>query len=106
MRLTVVGNQMSAAEIHAGSNAARIDFRQDYPSLTYQPCEVPTEVARGVRALLDMFGLRFAALDFLVDPHERWHFVDLNPNGQFGFVLELRAPITRALADLLQGVSS
>ncbi|OKJ09130.1 ATP-grasp ribosomal peptide maturase [Kitasatospora sp. CB01950] len=104
VRLTAVGEELFAAEIHAGSEASRIDFRTDYDSLTYKVCGVPEVVADGVRSLMAAFGLRYAALDFLVDNDGIWFFVDLNPNGQFGFVPDLRKPITTALANLLEGV--
>lgn len=103
VRLTVVAGRMFAAEIRAGSEASRIDFRRDYDSLTYRACWVPDNVAHGVHILMDTFGLRYAALDFLVDHKDRWYLVDLNPNGQFGFIPELQEPITHALADLLEG---
>ncbi|CDR05898.1 RimK domain protein ATP-grasp [Streptomyces iranensis] len=102
VRLTAVGCQLFAAEIHAGSAASRLDFRADYDSLTYKPCELPKHIARGVHMLMFTFGLRYAALDFLVNPQGRWHLIEVNPNGQWGFVPDLRAPITRALADLLE----
>lgn len=103
VRLTVVGEGMFAAEVHAGSEASRLDFRRDYEALTYRVCPVPELVARGVRALMSAFHLRYAALDFLVNPDGAWHLVDLNPNGQWGFVPELRDPIASALVDLLEG---
>ncbi|WP_055550614.1 ATP-grasp ribosomal peptide maturase [Streptomyces sp. NBRC 110028] len=102
VRLTVVGPHLFAAEIHAGSAAARIDFRSDYDSLTYKPCEVPHHVAAGVYKLTYAFGLQYAAMDFLVNPQGDWTLIDLNPNGQWGFIPDLRAPITQALADLLE----
>ncbi|WP_030844308.1 ATP-grasp ribosomal peptide maturase [Streptomyces hygroscopicus] len=102
VRLTAVEHHLFAAEIHAGSDAARIDFRADYDSLTYKLCQVPEATARGVRALMDAFRLRYVALDFLVNPQGRWYLIDVNPNGQWGFIPDLRTPITRALADLLE----
>ncbi|MFL4491733.1 ATP-grasp ribosomal peptide maturase [Streptomyces sp. VTCC 41912] len=106
VRLTVVAGRMFAAEIHTTSDKARIDIRTDYASHTYVPCEVPQELASGVTRLVDEFGLHYAALDFLVTHDGVWYFHDLNPNGQWGFIPELRGPITRALADLLEGRSS
>ncbi|MGW7578274.1 ATP-grasp ribosomal peptide maturase [Streptomyces sp. NPDC054765] len=104
VRLTAVGGRLFAAEIHAGSEAGRIDFRTDYDSNTYHPCDVPEPVAAGMAALLDALQLRYAACDFLVNQDDgRWYLVDVNPNGQWGFIPELRSPITHALADLLGG---
>lgn len=37
VRLVVVGHQLVAAEIHAESDAARVDFRADYDAITAQP---------------------------------------------------------------------
>ncbi|MFT2017752.1 ATP-grasp ribosomal peptide maturase [Streptomyces sp. 796.1] len=106
VRLTVVGTQMFAARIRAGSDASRIDFRRDYDSLTYGPCTVPDKVHDGVRKLMHEFGLRYAALDFLVNEHGNWYLVDVNPNGQWAFVPFLREPITHAIADLLEQPTS
>ncbi|MFJ7422743.1 ATP-grasp ribosomal peptide maturase [Streptomyces uncialis] len=104
VRLTAVGSEMFAAEIHAGSPASRIDFRRDYDSLTYRVRSVPGHIACGVRSLMDALGLRYVALDFLVGQGTGdWYLIDVNPGGQFGFVPELRAPITQALADVLEG---
>ncbi|AEM86860.1 ATP-grasp ribosomal peptide maturase [Streptomyces violaceusniger] len=102
VRLTAIAHSLFAAEIHAGSDASRLDFRADYDSLTYKPCQVPEHIAQGVHALTFTFGLRYVALDFLVNPQGRWYLIDVNPNGQWGFIPDLRAPITRALADLLE----
>ena len=105
VRLTAVEDRLFAAEIHAGSEASRIDFRRDYDALTYRVCDVPEPVASGVRELMRTFRLRYAALDFLVRQDDAWLLVDVNPAGQYGFVPELRDPITRALADTLQGAT-
>ncbi|MER7999762.1 ATP-grasp ribosomal peptide maturase [Streptomyces sp. NPDC095613] len=103
VRLTVVAAQMFAAKIHSSSEAARVDIRTDYDSHTYEPCDVPDSVAAGVRKLLDVYGLHYAALDFLVGQGGEWRLIDVNPNGQWAFIPELRNPITQALADLLEG---
>ena len=60
-RVTVVGEQMFAAEIHTTSTQAMVDIRTDYASHTYRPCEVPPAVAAGVRRLMAEFQLRYAA---------------------------------------------
>ncbi|MGW2543671.1 ATP-grasp ribosomal peptide maturase [Kitasatospora sp. NPDC001574] len=103
IRVTVAGDQIFAAEIHAGSDDSRLDFRKDYAALTYKVCDVPREYADRIRTLLASFGLRFAALDFIVDHAGRWRFVDLNPSGQWAWIHEVREPITHALADVLEG---
>ncbi|MFC9064767.1 MULTISPECIES: ATP-grasp ribosomal peptide maturase [Streptomyces] len=103
VRLTVVGGHLFAGEIHAHSDESRIDFRRDYDALTYRVCTVPDDIRCGVQRLMSAFDLRYAALDFLVDHDDTWHLVDVNPNGQYGFIPELAQPIARAIADLLEG---
>jgi ATP-grasp ribosomal peptide maturase len=103
VRVTAVGDRLFAAEIHTHSAVAREDFRRDYDACTYQVCDVPDEVAGGVQNLMKSFGLRYAAMDFLVSHAGIWHLCDVNPNGQYGWIEALRAPITRAIADVLEG---
>ncbi len=103
VRLTVVGERLFPVEIHAGSEASRIDFRRDYDALSYKTCQVPDTIAVGVRNLMRAFDLRYAALDFLVTHGGDWVLCDVNPNGQFGWDELQRRPITQALADILLG---
>jgi ATP-grasp ribosomal peptide maturase len=107
VRLTVVGRRMFAAEIHAGSAAGRVDWRSDYESLTYKTCEPPRAVAAGVLRMLDQLGLPFGAFDFIVTPSDEWKFLEVNPNGQWGFVEQATGlPITAAICDHLEGIAT
>ncbi|HZX05838.1 ATP-grasp ribosomal peptide maturase [Kribbella sp.] len=104
VRLTVIGQRMFPVAIHAGSAAARLDWRTDYPSLTYGPIELPAQVEKGVRLLMDELGLYFGALDFAVTPDGRWVFFEVNPNGQWHWLaVKAGAPMIEAMADALQG---
>jgi hypothetical protein len=42
--------------------------------LTYDSVELPVDVEKGVRLLMDELGLFFGALDFAVTPEGRWVF--------------------------------
>lgn len=102
-RVTVVGRRMFAAAIHAGSDAARADWRSDYDALHLSMVEVPAQVAAGVLSFMDVFGLMFGAFDFAIDTKGLWWFLECNSAGQFGFVEDATGlPITAALADLLE----
>ncbi|MFM9445264.1 MvdC/MvdD family ATP grasp protein [Streptomyces acidiscabies] len=82
VRLTVVGSRMFAVEVHAGSDAAREDWRSDYGSLTY------------------------GAADFIVDPSGAWWFLEVNPCGQWDWIQGATGlPIAAAIADELRGVT-
>lgn len=102
-RLTVIGQRMFAVAIHAGSDAARLDWRTDYASLTYEQIELPAEVESGVRLLMDDLELFFGALDFAVTPDGRWVFFEVNPNGQWHWLaVKAGVPMVEAMADALQ----
>lgn len=103
VRLTVIGRRMFAVAIHAGSEAAKLDWRTDYASLTYEAIEVPVDVEKGVRLLMDELGLYFGALDFAVTPDGHWVFFEVNPNGQWHWlVVKAGVPMVEAMADALQ----
>jgi glutathione synthase/RimK-type ligase-like ATP-grasp enzyme len=104
VRLTVVGDKVFAAEIRRESGARELDWRKNYQDLRYQPCDVPAEVAHGVRQLMCSLELAFGALDFAVDDAGSWWFYEINPNGQWFWIeLQTGLPISAALAELLGG---
>lgn len=102
VRLTVVGDKFFAVAIHASSDQAYIDWRSDYGALKYEPIETPEDVRYSINALLERFDLPFGAFDFTVTPDGAWVFLELNPNGQWGWIEDhTDLPITAAVADLL-----
>ncbi|MEU2132363.1 ATP-grasp ribosomal peptide maturase [Streptomyces sp. NPDC018352] len=105
VRLTVVGDRLFAAEVHAGSAAAHTDWRSDYASLTYRTTTTPDDVAEGVRRYMSALGLRFAAMDFVVGPDDEWTFLEANPCGQWDWIEHATGlDIAKAIADELLGV--
>lgn len=64
----MVGERVLAAAIHAGSEAARIDFRTDYASLEYSAIDVPLPVRTGMLAFMRTFDLSFGLLTSLSPP--------------------------------------
>ncbi len=106
VRLTVIDDHFFAARIDTTSDAGHLDWRSDYESLSYTAIGTPDIVRSRVVALLDALGLRFAALDFVVDPDGQWWFLECNPNGQWAWIEhETGLPIAGAFADALEGQS-
>jgi ATP-grasp ribosomal peptide maturase len=104
VRLTIVGDKLFAAEIHRERGTGGLDWRKNHRDLRYQPCNVPAEVAHGVRQLMCSLELPFGALDFAVDAAGSWWFYEINPNGQWLWIeRQTGLPISVALADLLEG---
>lgn len=105
LRVTIVGERVFAAEIHTPYEPDILDWRREpLERLAHTHHELPEKVARQVTALTKGFGLQFAAIDFVVEPSGRYVFLELNPNGQWGWIeLSLGVPIADALVDLLTG---
>ncbi|MFD0278153.1 ATP-grasp ribosomal peptide maturase [Kitasatospora sp. NPDC127111] len=104
VRLTVVGSQMFPVAIHAGSDAATVDWRSDYDALSCEPTVIPEEVADGVRRFMAGYRLNYGAFDFVVTPTGDWVFLECNPAGQWQFIAAAtKLPIAEAHASLLQG---
>jgi len=102
VRLTVVDGHMFPAAIHAHSEAAAADWRADYDAVSYEAIAVPSGVAQSVRKLMDSLELRFGALDLLVTEDGRWHFLEVNPNGQWAWIeQEVGLPISATIAEAL-----
>lgn len=107
VRLTIAGDRLLAAEVHARSARGHEDWRSDYGSLTYHRTDTPADVAEGAHRLMGRLDLRFAALDFVVSPSGAWTFLEANPCGQWDWIQGATGlPIAEAIADELQGVAT
>lgn len=102
IRVTVVGDAAFAA-VRAVSLAdpdQPIDWRraQDQPWSVYT---LPNEIARACCALVKRFRLRFSGIDLALDAEDHLWFLELNPNGEWGWLQRAGLPIAEALADTL-----
>lgn len=101
-RVVVVGERTFTILIRAGSARSRVDWRADFPALSYEWVDTPDEIAAGLRRYMSVLGLAYAAVDFAVDADGRWIFLESNSSGQYGWLeAQTGVPITVALADLL-----
>jgi glutathione synthase/RimK-type ligase-like ATP-grasp enzyme len=106
IRATVVGDRVFPVAIDSQANPeTRYDFRKG--SLItgghhYTPTELPPEIEHGCVALLEVFGLDYGAIDFVLKPDGSYTFLELNTTGAWVWAEKLTGlPITDALADLL-----
>lgn len=104
LRITVVGKQVFAAEIHSQeSNQTRHDWRHYDSYLTrYLPHELPQDVATCCLDLVEELGLCYGAIDMVITPDRRYVFIEINPNGQYLWIEEATGlPISDSICDLL-----
>ncbi|WP_067805294.1 ATP-grasp ribosomal peptide maturase [Actinomadura formosensis] len=102
-RVTVVGSEMFAVRIDAGSTAAQEDWRSDYDALSYSIIELPPDLRAKLLKLMARLGLVYGAFDLIHDTSGRWVFLEVNQGGEFGWIAdETGLPIYSAIADLLE----
>lgn len=103
-RIVAIGRELFTIRITACSAASRVDWRADFDALIYEWIDTPSGVAAGIRTYMTSLGLTYAALDFGIDEDDQYWFFESNSGGQYGWLeAQTGAPITAALADLLQG---
>ncbi len=103
VRLTVMGQEVFPVAIHAGTEAARTDWRADPDALTYESTPVPDEVAAGVSRYMKRMNLAYAGFDFVVTPdQQRWVMLEANSGPQFAWLeAATGAPMVAAMATML-----
>lgn len=109
-RVTVVGDEVFAARMDTASvAAAEVDWRlADYRQIPHAAMELPPRIRRGCLRLCRRLDLRYGALDFVVDFEGRWHFLEVNPSGQWAWVERMAGlPIGEAIAaELCRGAGA
>ncbi|RNL83981.1 ATP-grasp ribosomal peptide maturase [Halostreptopolyspora alba] len=102
-RVTIVGDHMFAVAIHADSSPAHQDWRRDYTTHRYTTVDVPSDIRVGLRRYMATWGLSYGAADFVITPEGEWVLLEVNPNGEWGWLAyHCDLPIAATLADLLE----
>lgn len=100
LRVTIVGEKVFAVRI----DSDLLDWRRDYGSLTYTVVDLPDRLTKMLRTYLEHFRLVFGCFDLCLDGDGGYHWLELNPNGEWGWIAaETGLPIAAAFADVLQG---
>lgn len=104
LRITVIGAEVFAVEIHPPADSSpNVDWRaHSGPDLKHLVHDLPDAQRRFCLDLTERLHLNFAAIDMILSDEGRYVFLEINPNGQFGWletVTDLR--LTDALADVL-----
>ncbi|MFB7611272.1 hypothetical protein [Streptomyces gardneri] len=96
--LVAVGRRVFVIRIDSGL----LDWRKDYSALTCTVADLPNHQTRTLRAYLDQLVLPTRFFDLAVDQAGDYWWLELNPNGQWGWLEEsTKLPMAAALADLL-----
>lgn len=104
LRITVVGQQVFAAEIHSQQTKhTRHDWRRyDLRHTPHRPHDLPDAERRLCLRLVEQLGLCYGAIDMVLTPDGRYVFLEINPSGQYAWIEDLTGlPISDAICDLL-----
>jgi glutathione synthase/RimK-type ligase-like ATP-grasp enzyme len=98
LRVLIVGRRLFAVRIDSGL----LDWRRDYAALTYTVVDLPRPLAETLFAFLGRCGLECGSFDLTLGAAGEYRFLELNPNGQWGWLEEETGlPMAAAFADLL-----
>ncbi|MBK6013592.1 ATP-grasp ribosomal peptide maturase [Streptomyces sp. MBT53] len=98
LRVLVVGRRVFGVRI----DSSLLDWRTDYDALSYAVVGLPDRLVKALHAVLDHFGLASGSFDIALDGDGAFHWLELNPNGQWGWLEEKTGlGMAAAFADLL-----
>ncbi|MDP2629100.1 MAG: hypothetical protein Q8P45_00140 [Candidatus Harrisonbacteria bacterium] len=104
IRVTIVGERIFACAIHSqDSEKTKVDWRKyDFSNVAHQPHRLPDKIEEKLRRLMKVWGLQFGAIDMILTPKNEYVFLEVNPQGQWGWIEQLTGmPISQAIATLL-----
>lgn len=79
-----------------------MDWRKDQLHVEYELFELPKDIKNNLLKLHQAFGLFYGAYDFIVDQSGDYHFLEVNPAGQWLWMEEiLKLNISEHLAQAL-----
>ncbi len=108
VRATVVGQRVFVALINSQLKAdTSVDWRRgSHADLPHARHELPDEVASKCVSMVAALGLRFAAIDLVLDPTGEYWFLEANPNGQWAWIENrIGLPICSAIVDELMSIA-
>ena len=102
-RVTIVGEKVFSATVYTDNQSSE-DWRvyQDTDHVKFKAETLDKKYTDKLKEMLKIFNLRFGAFDLIETPEGEIVFLELNPNGQYGWLEdELGLPISEAIANEL-----
>jgi len=104
LRVTIIGRRVFAAALESQKTSdGKTDWRQAaIETIPHRPYALPREIEHKLLRMTEDFGLNYGAVDMIVTPQGEHVFLEINPNGQFGWLDEMAGlPLYDCLADIL-----
>lgn len=104
-RITIVGKSCFSAEI-SYNNKSVIDWRKIKDNIRLKPCSLPDDIVEKCIQYISKLGLVFGAID-VVKSNDEYYFLEINPNGEWGWLQNKGLNIAESIADhLIIGVGN
>lgn len=105
LRSTVVGEEVFTSEIHSQViESTKVDWRK-YSLDNLPPHRIhklPENIEESLKEMVKQLGLKFGAIDLVYTPDNKYYFLEINANGQWGWVQFMTGlKIKEAIADML-----
>lgn len=99
VRLTVINSSLFTVRIDSED---KLDWRRNYDNIRYTLIECPKNIEILCLNILNDFGLKYGAFDFIVNTNDDWVFLEVNPNGQWQWLeVELNLSISKEIINYL-----
>ena len=96
LRVTVIGNEVFGCRIYS----EYLDSRK--AAGRYFPVDLQDTFVKQCLNMVKSLGLNFGAFDFVQSTDGNLYFLEINPNGQWGFIeKKTNLPLSKAMANLL-----
>lgn len=101
IRVTVVEDRVFAASITAKGQPIVGDWRASKAGSHFAQYNLPEEIHRRCRRLVEILGLSFGGIDLALHNGE-YYFLEINPTGEWAWLVDAAGlPIDEAIADVL-----
>jgi glutathione synthase/RimK-type ligase-like ATP-grasp enzyme len=109
LRVTVVASAAFSTAIESQSHQeTAVDWRKGgHLDLVHRIHHLPPDISQKCVTLTKQFGLRFSAIDLVLDRAGQYWFLEINPNGQWAWIENRTGqPITGAIVDELERIAA
>jgi len=101
LRVTCMGEELFAVSIE-GKLSTGVDIRREMIDLPHIPFDLDPKTAEYCHRLRTTFGLHYCAIDLVQDTDGKIWFLEINPNGQWGWIEKKTGlPLSDAMIRLL-----
>lgn len=102
LRVTIIGNSIFPAAIHAKETSYKYDFRMNYHECKIVEHPLPNVLNKKLLQLMHRLGITYGAVDLRMRPTGEYVFLEVNPAGQWLFMEQPTGmPITQTLIQTL-----